>query len=442
MLTRRSFLGYSIAGMLSATTGCRPPDYDQLNRSRTTSKIGSDFLNAKVNLRERKKYFLGYPLNMSTPPDEFFEWRAQLKEVGIGDFGFNNVGNPFAESSIPYNTHDLEKEIIKRFGKQYGFLPNDTWGFISHSGTDSNMHGMYIGRTILKGVTDLVPKCYFTKEAHYSIQILTDLLGMEAVFVNTLPDASMDIEDLRQRMQENRNYPALIVASIGTTFKGAIDNVDAIRELMVNQDSYLHLDAALFGGYLPHTLGAKEVSHTLNGKNSRSRYDSIAVSCHKFFGFPSPAGLFITTGTVYDEFHQLYSQVHNPEYIGHVPGTITCSRDAVKPAEFYYYSIPESVERQAKDARNMINNTEYLYGEMQNHLPGLNARRENNLSNTIYFRKPGEDIVKKYSLATMHLESGGEVQEFAHAVVMPHIKKKVLDEFLSDLNKDRSLKLG
>jgi histidine decarboxylase len=68
------------------------------------------------------------------------------------------------------------------------------------------------------------------------------------------------------------------------------------------------------------------------------RYDSIAVSCHKFFGFPAPAGLFITTKSHFDEFNELFSQIHNPEYIHHVPGTITCSRDAVKPAEFYFFS--------------------------------------------------------------------------------------------------------
>jgi glutamate/tyrosine decarboxylase-like PLP-dependent enzyme len=442
MLSRRNFLGYSIAGMFTAAAGCRPKDFDQLVQSDNTPTRGLEFLTSKKDLKERKKYFLGYPLNMSTPPPEFFQWRTHLKEVGLGDFGYNNVGNPYAKSSIPYNTHDLEREIINRFGKQYGFSPDDTWGFLSHSGTDSNMHGMYIGRTILKGETGVVPKCYFTREAHYSIQILCDLLGMEAIYVNTLADASMDIEDLRKRIDNNPDHPALIVASVGTTFKGAIDDVDRINDLMVNLSSYLHLDAALFGGYLPHTLGAKEVMQRLDGNNARNRYDSIAISCHKFFGFPSPAGLFITTGTVYDEFHQFYSKVHNPEYIGHVPGTITCSRDAVKPAEFYFFSNPESIQNQARDAREILKNTDYLYAEMQNHLPALNARRENNLSNTIYFRKPSEDIIEKYSLATMHLDIDGQLQDFAHAVVMPHIKKKVLDEFLSDLDEDRSLKLG
>jgi histidine decarboxylase len=165
------------------------------------------------------------------------------------------------------------------------------------------------------------------------------------------------------------------------------------------------------------------------------------VSCHKFFGFPSPAGLFITTQNIYNEFHQLYSRVHNPEYIGHVPGTITCSRDAVKPAEFYYFSTPESIDLQANDAQLVLRNTDYLLGEMQMSLAGMQAMRANNLSNTIYFRKPGNQIVNKYSLATMHLEDEDGIQEFAHVVVMPHVTRKVIDEFLTDLNNDRTIRL-
>jgi histidine decarboxylase len=444
MLSRRRFLGYGMAGLATAVAGCRPSDFDQLSNINSDSSIRSNFLDSKSELASRKKYFLGYPLNMNTPPDNFFKWRAELNKAGIGDFGYNNVGNPFASSSIPFNSHDLEREVIFSFGKLYGFAASDVWGFLSHSGTDSNMHGMYLGRTILKGQAGLVPKCYFTREAHYSIQILTDLLGMEAIFVDTLPDGGMDSEDLRNRLQQttNASCPALIVASVGTTFKGAIDNLDKIREVMREHLSYLHLDAALFGGYLPHTMGAGEVTYKLNGQDSMSRYDSIAVSCHKFFGFPSPAGLFITTQTIYDEFHELYSRVHNPEYIGHVPGTITCSRDGVKPAEFYYFSTPEAIEMQSKDALLVLRNTDYLIGEMQMNLPGLNATRVNNLSNTIYFRKPGNNIVKKYSLATMHLEDEDGLQEFAHVVVMPHVTKKVIDELLTDLNDDRAIRLG
>jgi histidine decarboxylase len=442
MISRRNFLGYSIAGAIGTVAGCRPNYVGQTSGQHQTSGDWSAFLEDKKDLARHKDYFLGYPINMNTPPDTFFTWRQQLSGVGFGEFGFNNVGNPFGESTIPQNSHALERELILRFGKLYGFPSDDTWGFLSHSGTDSNMHGMYMGRTLLKGIHKTAPICYFTKEAHYSVQILGDLLGLETVFVDTLADASMDTEDLAQKLTENANNPALVVATIGTTFKGGIDQIDKINQVLKGRASYLHLDAALFGGYLPHTMGSSEVLHRLKGDSSGKRFDSIAVSCHKFFGFPSPAGLFITTNSNFEKFNSFYSRIHDPEYIGHVPGTITCSRDAVKPAEFYYFSSRSAIEQQAKDAKTVLANTDYLLEEMRMHMRDLLPMRSNALSNTVYFKCPTKRIVEKYSLATMTLKRLGRKVQFAHVVIMPHVNKKVLGEFLTDLEEERAVSRG
>ena len=252
----------------------------------------------------------------------------------------------------------------------------------------------------------------------------------------------MDPEDLGRKVRQNASAPALVVLTIGTTFKGAVDSVDDVQQELRNHPSYVHLDAALFGGYLPFTQHADVVSFrgdSGRGDSGRGdaatagRYDSIAVSCHKFFGFPSPAGLFITTRRNYDEFNTPFSRIHNPEYIHQVPGTITCSRDAVKPAEFHYFTTQDARNRQIQDAKQMLKNTEYLWDQMRSRFPQISATRANRLSNTIYFRKPSETIVNKYSLATMRLGVAGKQREFAHAIVMPHVDREVLDEFLGDL---------
>ncbi len=436
MLTRRRFLSYGGTGILAIASGCRPENINGLLNQEETSANTNPSLAEKAKLAKRKNLLLGYPINMNTPPPAFFAWRQQLLESGIGTFAYNNVGNPFKESSIPFNTHDFERELILNFGKLFAFPANNTWGFLSHSGTDSNMHGMYMGRTILKGRTGVIPKAYFTKEAHYSVQILRDLLGLETVFVETLPDGGMDAHDLRQKLADNPSHPALVVATIGTTFKGAIDQVDGIQAALKGYPSYLHVDAALFGGYLPHTPHAGEVLYQSRTNPAAVRYDSIAVSCHKFFGFPAPAGLFITTKSHFEEFNELFSQIHNPEYIHHVPGTITCSRDAVKPAEFYFFSTPSAMARQTEDAESILLNTAYLIAQMQTHFARLQPSRANNLSNTLFFRKPSDRIVKKYSLATMRLEIDHEQRDYAHVVVMPHANREVLTEFLTDLDKD------
>merc|ERR1712087_186412 len=194
--------------------------------------------------------------------------------------------------------------------------------------------------------------------------------------------------------------------------------------------SYLHIDAASFGGYLPHT----EFDHVL--AQEASRYDSIAVSCHKFFGFPSPVGLYIVTREVKDAFDDVFSQVYSSEYIAQMPGTITCSRDPVKAAEFYFFSTEDDLRRQRWDAAQMLANTEYLQEQMQKRVPELVPRRANAMSNIVYFRAPSQDVISAWTLATSHAELDGASVLHAHVVIMPHVTQDILDQFVVDLALD------
>jgi glutamate/tyrosine decarboxylase-like PLP-dependent enzyme len=424
-INRRTFLGGAATAFLAS--GCRPA-------ARASSRLPVE-LEGMAGLHAQKHMLLGYPVNMTSPPEEFFAWRRELARVGLDQFAFNNVGNPFELSHVPFNSHPLEREVIMRFARLYQFPADDTWGFVSNSGTDSNMHGLYMGRTLLAQRTGRQPKIYFTAEAHYSIELLADVLGLERVYVDTHDDGGMDEAALGERLAEHPDQPALVVATIGTTFKGAIDSIDAIQARLWGRESYLHVDAALFGGYLPHTEFADELAQRAGGSPaSPKRYDSIAVSCHKFFGFPSPAGIFVCTRANFEEFLDRFSQVHNPEYLLGVPGTITCSRDAVKPAEFLFHSTKEAFARQRADAIQVLRETTYLFEQMKTQFPGLNPVRANPLSNTIYFEQPSDAVVWTYSLATMAVRREGERIPHAHVVVMPHATREGLDRFLTDLD--------
>ena len=440
MFSRRNFLINSSVLAASGTALCAPAAAESLAPAPTTATIAD--ATAQSYIRSRRdwlknhdpKVFLGYPANMNKPPEGFFRWREQLAGVEVGARTMNNVGDPFYHPGS-LNTHFLEADLIQRFGLRYGFPQDDIWGFVSNSGTDSNTHGAFVGRTLLEAKTGVTPKVYYTREAHYSIQVIRDLLDMQEVLVDTTPAGAMDPADLREKLKENRDAPVLILATIGTTLKGAVDDIDDINAALEGYESYIHLDAALFGGYLHVTEHASDLHKV--GKNGK-RYDSIAVSCHKFFGFPpGAAGLFIAGKTDFEKFRELFAAVHDPAYITHVPGTISCSRDTVKPAEFHYYSTVESLAQQESDARLILQNAVYLQAEMQNHFPELNPMLVDKRSNTVYFDNQVSKAVKnKWTLATVKA-SQSHGKSLAHVVVMPHAEKALLDQFLSDLDEDR-----
>ena len=114
------------------------------------------------------------------------------------------------------------------------------------------------------------------------------------------------------------------------------------------------------------------------------------------------------------------------------------SRDAVKPAEFFFFTTSAARTKQVEDAKLMLQNATFLLKVLRRDFPQLSAVKSNALSNTIYFKHPGDRIVKKYSLATMHLEKDGRSEEYAHVVVMPHVSREVLSEFLTDLGDEQS----
>ncbi|MEH6517219.1 MAG: pyridoxal-dependent decarboxylase [Halioglobus sp.] len=444
MFSRRKFLintGVAAASgsvMCSPLASASPATTKQALLPATGSVVDAkaqQFIHAKRTWLKSHdpKVFLGYPGNKNPAPDGFIRWREQLATAEVYSRSMNNVGDPFYHQGHG-DTQFLEADLIERFGQRYGFDGADIWGFVSNSGTDSNMHGAFVGRTLLKARTGVAPKIYYTTEAHYSIQVIRDLLSLEEVQVATTETGAMDIADLREKLDENKEAPVLMVATIGTTLMGAVDNIDEINAALKGRESYMHLDAALFGGYLHVTEHAADLHK--QGPAGK-RYDSIAVSCHKFFGYPGTAGMFIAGKKDFEEFRELFRSVHDPAYISHVPGTITCSRDSVKPAEFHYYCTAEALQDQERNASMVLANAQYLRGEMASHFPEFKPMIADSRSNTVYFDNlVSRELKKKWTLATVKA-SANHPKSMAHVVVMPHAEKSLLDKFLNDLEADR-----
>ncbi len=203
---------------------------------------------------------------------------------------------------------------------------------------------------------------------------------------------------------------------------GATDDQTAIGKVLEEVKPigvYKHLDAALFGGYFPFTEYKDLVSMEKQG------YDSIAVSGHKFFGIDEPCGLFLSRKDILAA-----QRAAKVEYLNNDMPLISCSRSAVAPLKFYWILRHMGYDAFKNQAELMLENTKYLQEKFDEigypawHMP---------YSNTVFFKRPPEWIRKKYSLANGFLsEYGGEL---SHIVVMQHVKKNIIDEFIEDLCK-------
>ena len=72
--------------------------------------------------------------------------------------------------------------------------------------------------------------------------------------IKSLDTGEIDYDDLRETIRINRDLPVIFIANIGTTMKGAVDDVSKVREILDDlavTNFYIHADAALSGMILP-----------------------------------------------------------------------------------------------------------------------------------------------------------------------------------------------
>ncbi|MBS1211939.1 MAG: aminotransferase class V-fold PLP-dependent enzyme [Proteobacteria bacterium] len=359
---------------------------------------------------EKRGQAAGYPVNENTSLDDFYAWYMKHKLYRVA---MNNVGSPCAVSPFSLNTHEFENEVIEYFAKLYGFKDGDFWGFVTASGTDGNNHGIYFGRKYLQSKSPAAPVIYVSDEAHYSIKKLADVQNTELRLVKTTDMGQMDLEDFERKLDPAR--PALVVIALGTTFKGAIDDQAG--------PIYIHLDAALFGGFLPYL----DSDSALLVDQQVQQFDSIAVSGHKFFGFDEPMGIFISTQNAFKNLNPF-----SVPYLGGAVPTITCSRSAVDPLKFWWKIHSTTLSSFQTQARFLLNNAEYLFEGLQK--AGIKAWK-NPHSNTVFFERPPEGIMRKYDLAP---DESAKFGKLAHVVVMQHVDRKLISSLLQDMRRWKS----
>lgn len=366
---------------------------------------------------ERVDHNIGYPVCQYPNISGFGEWYAK---TGLCDISVNNVGNPFDDEQLILNATLIEREVIETFAPLYDIPEGEEWGFVTNSCTDANMHGIYFGAKKLQNETGMLPIVYISKEAHYSSSRICDVQNLETRMIDYDHLGRMDPESFRKNFVKDR--PALIVFAIGSTFMGATDDMVEIGKVLDELKPigvYKHLDAALFGGYFPFTEYKDLVSM------KKQDYDSIAISGHKFFGVDEPSGIFLSRKDILAAQRTMVVP-----YLKNDMPLISCSRSAIAPLKFYWILKHVGFDTLAKQAKEMLDNTDYMQKKLDEvnypawHMP---------YSNTVFFKRPPEWICRKYGLANGYLtEYGGEL---SHVVVMQHVKKNIIDEFVSDLMK-------
>ncbi len=342
--------------------------------------------------------FVGYPCSQDFNYSEI---------LPLLHFSLNNVGDPFGDSIYRQNTFAFEREVIEFFQKHLHAPAGQTWGYTTAGGTEGNLYGLYLARELYPdGVV------YYSEHTHYSAAKIVRVLGARSIMIRGRPDGEIDYDDLRETINIHRDVPPIILANIGTTMHGAVDDLRKIhallKELAIHR-FYIHADAALSGMILPWVADPQPFGFDAG-------IDSISVSGHKFIGSPMPCGVALARRSHVDRV------ARSVEYVGCMDTTIAGSRNAISPL-ILWSAIQRWGEAGLRQrVVNCLATADYAVKKFN--AAGIPAWRHRN-ANTVVFPRPSGEVIAHWQMAPSH--------DIAHIITMPHVTPAMIDAVVGEV---------
>ena len=340
---------------------------------------------------------VGYPCNQDFDYSELWPFLQ---------YSANNVGDPFYDSNFRVNTHEMEREVINTFADMMHLERKEAWGYVTSGGTEGNMYGLYMGREIFPD-----GMVYFSQDTHYSVVKILRLLKARNIMIRSQANGEIDYDDLYESIRINRDVPVIFMANIGTTMKGAIDDVSRVRAILNDlavTNSYIHADAALSGMILPFVEEPQPYGFDAG-------FDSVAISGHKMIGSPLPCGVALTR-------REYVARVaRSIEYVGVLDTTLSGSRNAITPLIIWYALEKHGLDGFKRIVNECLDKAEYAVTRFRD--SGIPAWRNKN-SVTVVFPKPSAQVIRKWQMAPY--------EDIAHMLTMPQITRETIDAVVDD----------
>jgi glutamate/tyrosine decarboxylase-like PLP-dependent enzyme len=167
-------------------------------------------------------------------------------------------------------TAGMEREAVAELAGMFGLDPH--LGHLTSSGTIANLEALWAAR-------ELAPDAVIVSgaNAHYTHARMAAVIGARHETIAEDARGRLDLDALATRL--DAGGVGTVVATLGTTSLGALDDLEAIADLCAGHGARLHIDAA-YGGFFALVAG------TPDGVRSEpfaaaARADSIVVDPHK-----------------------------------------------------------------------------------------------------------------------------------------------------------------
>jgi glutamate/tyrosine decarboxylase-like PLP-dependent enzyme len=164
---------------------------------------------------------------------------------------------------------EMEKEAVAEISKMFGW--DSHLGHLTSAGTTANLEALWVA-----GQINPQKKIAASSQAHYTHNRISKVLGLNFVSIPSNNLGQMNIDALKNILQ--KEDIGMVVATLGTTATGSVDQLDEILKLKNEHNFRVHVDGA-YGGYFVLANNLKE--HTKKTFDLIPEVDSIVVDPHK-----------------------------------------------------------------------------------------------------------------------------------------------------------------
>jgi len=408
----------------------------------SNSKIKSKVFEALCgNTNYRSEKILGIP-GTFLDTDIFYDDAPFLKDA---PFLSTLIANP---NHIGVHTHgdehedffkgtqEIEKDLIKICAEEiFKAEPGEYDGYVASGGTEANIEALWIYRNYYReefnaDINDIA--VIYSEDTHYSLPKGIDLLSLKGIKINVhAEDRQIDFSDLEKKLANalKLGFKYFIVnMNMSTTMFGSVDDIDLVTELFnsLKLEYKVHVDGAYGGFIYPFTTEYSDFTF----KNPN--VTSFSIDGHKMLQAPYGTGIFLVRKN-----YLKYVCTNEAGYVKGKDFTLCGSRSGANAVcVWMILRIHGSTGWRVKmqdlvDRANSICEKldEWQIEHYRN--PHLNII-------AIKSRYVSRELAKEYHLVPdNHLEP-----EWYKVVVMPHVRRGIIDDFLMQLKSEQLILNG
>jgi tyrosine decarboxylase/aspartate 1-decarboxylase len=373
-----------------------------------------------LNLLEKKlekdfSYDSGFILgSMCTEPLDI------AKEIYV-KYVSKNLGDP----GLFLGTAALEEELIFEIGALFG--NKNIIGTFTTGGSEANLIAMRIARNLRSDIKN--PEVVVPASAHISFDKAADLLKLKLRKVKLMDNFQVDLNHFESLINKNT---CAVVGVAGTTSLGLIDPIEEIGNLVEGKNIFFHIDAA-FGGFVLPFLKRLGYQIPLWDFSVKS-VDSITADPHKMgLGIIPSGGYFIKDALILQKTgFEIPYLAGGPFKHFHIVGT----RPGGPIIAFWVILKYLGINGFKEIIRKCMENTEYL-AQRISEINGIKLAADPIMNVIGITTENGDSICEIEDALRNNNWMLGKFLDLnlIRVVIMPHVKREHLSNFVSDLEK-------